>query len=250
MGLTDLRNANLGEKGRYYTAFFQLAIGIERMAKLALILDHMAKNSLRPPGKQAVRGYGHDLVSLIAKVKAISVADGHAFAANFTFNPLADRVLCFLSDFNEGMRYANLDALASGSAHRKPLDEWNQILEHVITTKIQPSTQNRITEQSMTVAQAIEEVTFSLAHDLSGQPLTTATALSTPRLLDAASRHLVWETLGLLAPMRDFIVTSGDSAQQDPTCTSANVACMPYMSKFFDFIWLDRTYVFRKKRWP
>lgn len=44
-GLTALRRANLGDKkGLFYSAFFELSIGFERVLKLALIQDHMTNH--------------------------------------------------------------------------------------------------------------------------------------------------------------------------------------------------------------
>ena len=46
-GFSALSNANINNnKGDFYVAFFQLSIGLERLMKLALILDYMATNEL------------------------------------------------------------------------------------------------------------------------------------------------------------------------------------------------------------
>jgi len=42
----------------FYSAFFELSIGFERVLKLVLILDHMARNQLVPPDSKAVEDYG------------------------------------------------------------------------------------------------------------------------------------------------------------------------------------------------
>jgi hypothetical protein len=50
-GLTALRHANINDKkGLYYSAFFELSIGLERMMKLIIIIHHMSNNNLTPPG--------------------------------------------------------------------------------------------------------------------------------------------------------------------------------------------------------
>jgi len=249
-GLTGIRNANLHDKGRYYTAFFQLAIGIERMAKLALILDCMAQNNLCAPGQQAVRTYGHDLKTLFATVQATAQARGYTLRSIFTLSQLSTDVLEFLSEFATGMRYANLDALASGNAQREPLHEWNQILQGVVKSKVPAKTKRRVTQQSTAVANALQDMSLVMASDLDGKPLSIATALSNPALLDAAAKQLIWELLSLLAPLRDFIVESGHSAERTTAAQTQSIAHIPNMSEFFDFIWLDRGNALRKKRWP
>jgi hypothetical protein len=80
--------------------------------------------------------------------------------------------------------------------------------------------------------------------------LSLPAALSTSTLLDAAAKYLIWELLSVLAPLRDFIVDAGHSAQQSQAAQAQSIANIPYMSEFFGFIWLDRDHALRKKRWP
>jgi hypothetical protein len=244
-GLTDLRKANQ-EKGRNYTAFFQLSIGIERMAKLALILDYMAQNNLQAPGERHVRAYGHDLVTLYNKVKSTSQLRGHEIASSFALSPLATQVLEFLSDFAKGMRYANLDELATGSSQRKPLEEWRLILQGAVSSKVKAKTAKR----SNAIAKVLENKISLISSDLAGTPLSLASYIYEPVLSDAASKHLIRELLSLLAPLRDFIVETSCTANQVPAACCQSTTHIPIMSEFFEFIWLDTKYLQRKKRWP
>lgn len=249
-GLTELRNANLNERGRFYSAFFQLANGIERLAKLALILDHMAQNSMSAPGQAAVRGYGHDLQRLIAMVSAAVVQRGYSLGSPFPTDPLCARMLRFLSEFATGMRYANLDGLASGNRQRDPLDEWNEILQEAANLQLNSNTRRRINERAAGIATALTGFADVLADDLAGEPLTIRTALSEPAILDAASKYMVWEVLTLLSPLRDATAEAGKAAHHIATSVVRNGERVPVLREFFDFIWLDRKYALRKKRWP
>lgn len=246
-GLTELRNANLDEQGRYYSAFFQLAIGIERLAKMALILDHMARNNLQPPGQSTVKGYGHDLQILVSKVSTIASLAG---STPFPLDPLCGKVVVFLSEFAKGMRYANLDALATGKPHRDPLSEWNDILQEVIATKIPKTTRRRISAMSGSIAELLAGKAMVIASDLAGKPLTLKSVHSEPSLLDAASKHLVWEVVTLLGPLRDAVVLSGSAVDSIAASKDPLGDRVPDLSEFFNFIWVNRTDVLRKKRWP
>lgn len=250
IGLTELRNANLNEKGRYYTAFFQLAIGIERLAKLALILDHMAQNELQAPGRPVVKGYGHDLRTLISNVSNVVSARGYDLSTPFPTDPLCTRVVAFLSDFATGMRYANLDALASGKLQRDPLGEWNEILQHTIASKMSDAAKHKINTRATAIAEALEGHAAVFASDLAGNPLTLSSAFSEPSALDTASKYLVWEVCTLLAPLRDSVVSAGYAADAVAVSINPHGDRVPVLSEFFDFLWLDRKYVLRKKRWP
>jgi hypothetical protein len=99
-GLTALRRANLGDKkGLFYSAFFELSIGFERVLKLVLILDHMARNQLVPPDSKTVEDYGHKLRSLLRPTKAVCAAHGETAPDAFQPDSLPLAILGFLDDF-------------------------------------------------------------------------------------------------------------------------------------------------------
>jgi hypothetical protein len=89
-----------------------------------------------------------------------------------------------------------------------------------------------------------------IAHDLGGNAFSVSTALSEPALVNAASKYVTWEVVSLMAPIRDVVVKAGYSADSTPAAANRSVANVPTMSEFFDFLWLDRKYVLRKRRWP
>ena len=99
-GLTALRRANLGDKkGLFYSAFFELSIGFERMLKLVLILDHMARNQLAPPDSKAIEDYGHKLRSLLDATRAVCATRGMTALDAFQGDSLPIVILGFLDDF-------------------------------------------------------------------------------------------------------------------------------------------------------
>ena len=63
-GIDLLLKANLDEQniGKFYSAFFQLTIGIERILKLVVITNHMLENNYTPPTDEELRKkYGHNI---------------------------------------------------------------------------------------------------------------------------------------------------------------------------------------------
>lgn len=70
-GLTALRRANYAQTSLYSHAFFGITIGLERMCKLAILLDSRAAPGGKYPSDAEFRNkYGHDLVKLFAAVDA------------------------------------------------------------------------------------------------------------------------------------------------------------------------------------
>ena len=210
----------------------------------------MAQNQLQAPGRPVVKGYGHDLRTLLSNVSYVVSSRGYHLSTPFPTDPLCTRVLAFLSEFATGMRYANLDSLASGKSHRDPLKEWNEILQHTIASKVSDATKHKINTRATAIAEALEGHAAVFASDLAGNPMTLKSAFSESSALDTASKYLVWEICTLLSPLRDSVVSAGYAAVAVAVSINPQGDRVPVLSEFFDFLWLDRKYVLRKKRWP
>lgn len=249
-GLTAIRNSNLGDKGRYYTGFFQMCIGIERLAKLALILDHMVDHGLTPPGTTVMRSFGHDLVSLFSKVETMAVRRSYPFVADFALSAIQDKMLSFLSSFAKGARYANLDALASGANQAEPLHDWHRILQESLTTQVPKAKSMRIEGQSAFIASKMREHTVILAHDLANHPMTVEDWFSKPRLFDEASKYLTWDLIRLIHPIKEAVVALSEEARQIASPGGRGPVRIPWMHEFYSFLYPDRKYHMRKRKWP
>ena len=57
-GLTELRAANVHNKGAFYSSLFNISVGTERLLKAIIIIDHMLRNDLAPPTRRELKGYG------------------------------------------------------------------------------------------------------------------------------------------------------------------------------------------------
>ncbi len=75
-GVTAVRNGTLMDRGKLYSGFFQLSIGMERLFKLILVIDFMVSNRLSRPTNKWLRDYGHDLVRLYDAASDLPVASG------------------------------------------------------------------------------------------------------------------------------------------------------------------------------
>lgn len=169
----------------------------------------MSQNNLLVPGRAAVKAYGHDLQALVTNVESTARTRGHALSSAFPSSTLCASVLAFLSEFANGMRYANLDALATGTYQRDPLNEWNSILQMVAAHHVRSATRQRVVSQAAGIAHALGGNVAVIANDLSGKPLTAMTVHSESTLLDHASKHIVWELVTLLCPLRDVVIGLG-----------------------------------------
>lgn len=138
-GATALGRASYASGfGEYYTAFFGLSIGIERLAKLILIADHVLSHGGKLPDQRAVKKYGHGIATLIAEANSIS--EKHSFKLRFPKpdDPISHAVVSCLDAFADASkgRYANFEAIGNPSFN--PADEpvakwWREVVEPILT---------------------------------------------------------------------------------------------------------------------
>lgn len=105
---------------------------------------------------------------------------------------------------------------------------------------------NKILGQAKMVANAISDISITIMQGLDKQPLSTEEALALPGLHDQAVKYAVLHLITMLSPIRDLISTLsrlayGLGVPQPP---------FPQMQEFLEWIWDDRQYVLRKKKWP
>jgi hypothetical protein len=112
MGVTVLAKANYAHHAHYPQAFFALSIGMERAAKLALLLEHAIRNEGHFPASRQLRDYGHNLKNLLRDVDQIDVGDYKLPAT-----PIHVAILDTLSEFAMNItRYYNQRAESRGAS--------------------------------------------------------------------------------------------------------------------------------------
>lgn len=173
-GVTALGRANYADKiGEYYTAFFGLSVGLERLAKLILVTDHAISNQGRMPGQELIRAFGHKLLDLVEA--ADHIAQSHQVRLTFPHpkNPVSTKVLECLDSFADARRgrYANFSALGDPNlGSEEPVRRWwgevgKLILQNHYYGK---QAQKRVEAHAALIDAAISPVTLVLHTDEAG----------------------------------------------------------------------------------
>lgn len=128
-GATALGRASYADGfGEYYTAFFGLSIGIERLAKLILIADHATDHNGALPDAKAGKAYGHKIKELVEK--ADQIATKHCLSLQYgkPNDPICWAAVDCLASFAEASkgRYANFEAIGNPSFDpaNEPIERW------------------------------------------------------------------------------------------------------------------------------
>ena len=246
IGLTDLRAAHVHNKGAFYSALFNLSVGIERLMKALLIIEHMLNNNLSVPTKKQLKAYGHNINELYDCCVLIAKKRNFTFPGKDALNPVQRELLSLLSDFAQTTRYHNLDALNPSHVGKDPLVHWGDILLLILEHDVTRFQKEKILNQANLVASAIDDITVTLMNGLDKRPLSTVEALALPGLHDQAAKHAVLHLVNILFPLRELASDLSHLAYTLNTPTPP----FPQMQEFIEWIWNDRQYVLRKKKWP
>jgi hypothetical protein len=245
LGLTELRKANIHNKGSFYSSLLNLSVGMERLLKAIIIMQHMLDNNLSVPTKNQLKSYGHNIIELYDACEKISVSNGVSLLDRSSLNNINQELLTLLSNFAQTTRYHNLDALSAQQTGKDPLEHWGEIMLLILKKDVTQRQRDKVLGQAKMVANAIDDISITIMHGLNKQPLTTEEALALPGLHDQAVKYAVLYLISMLSPIRDLISTLshlayGLGAVQPP---------FPQMQEFLEWIWDDRQYVLRKKKW-
>ncbi|SDG46195.1 hypothetical protein [Pseudonocardia oroxyli] len=125
-GLNALRKADHTSEGRYSQAFFGITIGLERLCKLAILLDSKISSGHFPSSRELKREYRHDLTRLFAKIDELRAPWHEELRWSLPDETICRRALQILSGFAQITRYYNLGQLTGDSnpGARDPIEEW------------------------------------------------------------------------------------------------------------------------------
>ena len=245
----ELLGAGVSQKGRYYIAFFQLAIGIERAEKLVIILDHMIKNELAPPGEKATRKHKHDLLLLHDNAKAVAGSRSITKSISFELKPLHRRMLQFLTEFANGARYANLDALASGKSTKEPLVEWNGIMDDIFKEDLSEAEKASIIQAAAAQTSLMTGRAVVLAHDLTNNSLSVESMIQQELFMKATAPYVLWNLVILVLPITELVSQLAVEARRISAKRGTVNMIIPHMDEFYDFLYLDQEYVISRESW-
>lgn len=244
-GLTELRSAHIHNKGEFYTALFNLSVGFERLLKAIVIIDHMLHHQLAVPTKRQLQARGHNIVDLYDECERIGASRNSPIPGRAQLDTIDGELLQLLSDFARVTRYRNLDALSASQTSDDPLGRLNQLLLAILVRDVPQRQKDKIVNQANIIVNQIDDITHTVMHGLDQRPLSTADALSLPGLHDQSAQFAVLRIIKLLSPLRDLLANVSRGAYN-----FGPVPPFPQMHEFLEWLWDDRKYVLRKKRWP
>lgn len=149
-GLTQIIQADYIYKGKYFQAFNNLSIGLERIGKLCLILDfYIEGNGKFPKLTYLKTEIGHKLLVLYNKTNDIIIRRSISlrFLGNLE-NEIHQNILGILTNFAEGDRYSNLNLLTNGNYINDPVASWYNKVDTLICEEIPIKIKSKLSKKA------------------------------------------------------------------------------------------------------
>lgn len=250
MGVTALGKANYAHHAHYPQAFFALSIGMERAAKLALVVDYAIQNKGAFPSNKQLRQFGHNLKSLLCEVDAI--AGSGRLSANtrrLPRTPIHDGIIDSLSEFASNItRYYNLDLVtdAPGVAQKvDPVASWHaRVVDPVIAKHVTTRQMKKVERNAALTDVLTGDFTMVMHHAETGQPLETVYDASRQTGLNTmAEPYVRLYVLHIVRFLASVLSKLGYQAQV------AGLEDIPYLSEFFAIYNNDDAMLKSRKTW-
>lgn len=245
IGVTALGRANYAQRAYYAEAFFALSVGLERSAKLAIVLDRAIDGGGEFPDEQAYRRFGHRLRDLMGEAAAIGKRRSRE-APSLPDSDIQKAMLSVLTDFASNVtRYYNLDLLSGTTAAEAPIAAWDrQVTQRVLDAHDTKRTREHRERNAEAVGALMDSFAFVRHESESGAALHSAgTAALRTGELELARR---WERVYLLQLGRFIYGVMGVLTGPAQAALEGQV---PYLNEFFAIFGNDDDYFRSRKTW-
>lgn len=186
IGLTCFRRHSMQDNGKFATGMFSIGVGMERLLKLNIILEHDC-NKGGLPSNQELRKAGHNVSDLFSRTQKINSEMDLGVSDDGVNEIISRTILSHISEFSIQARYYNLDLVSGSSAqHRKgdPMQRWNaEVAIPILQRHHKISKRER---QALSYAYFVEDNSLASTYffDYSGEPVCNFAAATRQILKD------------------------------------------------------------------
>jgi len=236
--------------GYFYSAFFHISIGMERILKLAVVTDYMLSNNYQTPTiKQLKKDFSHDIKTLyLESLNMMPRYLPNVIVPNRTNNDNA--LIDFFTEYGTGTRYFNLNEVCEAKMDRSPLDKWldlsRSIYEEYTLSQIrQKSAMNLIYKMDRVGSR--NGFTFHL--DEHGHQMTGFDCIHRQYLIEKSAPLIIWRLIELLQPIYFLLKAMACKATDYEIENKISSMVIPHYEDFFDFLLAEKSTIKRRKKW-
>jgi hypothetical protein len=251
-GVTALGRANYADKkGEYYTAFFGLSVGLERLTKLILVADHAISNGGQMPEEKIVRKYGHKLIELTNEADLKAHKHRVKLAYPRPTSAIAPKIVECLDAFADASRgrYANFAALGNPNlGQEEPIAKWwGEVAELILKEHYYGTpTQVRVEARAKAIDKMMSPFSAVLFFNESGETmqdvLSSSLRTGQTELVQRFGRYYALTVVRWLADLFSGLSQSA--------CDNHKVESFSGVYEYFQTFTVDDQYLKTRKVWP
>ena len=234
--------------GYFYSSFFSISIGMERLLKLAVITHYMLTNKYATPTvKQLKTKFGHNVKILYGEcMKLMPIYHPKQTKLETEDQALID----FFTEYAANSRYFNLNEVCEARMDRSPLDKWLEIARSVYERHT--SYQDR-QKCAMDLLYGMDRTgrqnTFTNYLDESGHPMMVFDCLHRQYVIKKNAPLVIWRLVEILRPIYILLEAMAHKASEYETSQDKPIMIIPHYEDFFYFLLADKAAIKRRKRW-
>ena len=243
------KSVDVEQEPLLYVAFFNFSVGLERLLKLNLILDHcVEKSGAMPTNKTLKDDFGHNVVKLYGASEKLHSKYKIQVSDSCLLDSTDRRLIKFLGDFAIKGRYFNLDDLTGNRNGEDPIPEWGRILNEIYSKDVSAIKQASNEEQVEALADSLKKHTVYVpATGLDGKTLSYEEFYQDQGKMRLVMPKVIWRLIKILCPMKELIFILSQRLHTEQMRSLE----VPFMEEFLEFVCADESIVSDEEEgWP
>lgn len=252
-GFDLLLKANFfqNKDGYFYSSFFHISIGMERLLKLAVITHYMLTNRYATPTiKQLRNQFGHDVKTLYEECVKLMPTYHPQHTELPPVSKEDQELIAFFTEYATNSRYFNLNEVCESKLKLSPLDKWLEIAR----TVYERHTPNQVRQKhTMDLLCSMDRKgipnRFTTNLDESGHPMMVFDCLQRQYVIEKSAPLVIWRLIEILCPIHLLLEAMARQAAEYEVSHGHKTMIIPHYEDFFYFLLADKSAIKRRKRW-
>ncbi|WP_312282584.1 hypothetical protein [Pseudescherichia sp.] len=247
-GLTALGKCRYHDRGSFYSSFFQLSIGLERLFKIIFIINHMVENDLDKPDYKTLKKFSHN----ISDIHKHCAAYGSKFLPNFNWelNWQQNLIITLLSEFAEASRYYNMDKMVKGKKETNdPLPQWNEVINSCFRKHISEKKKQKFETELNVWAEKNHAFNYTWNKGLDGHLLSQIDEYILNWKVIHVTPYITFEIVSMLEPYYHLMIELKNAVDEIEHFKGIRDPLVPYIHEIFVFFLVPKHLALRRKIW-
>lgn len=224
-GFRGVRSSPISEKEGHHLALKSIAMGLGKLTRSIVVIDHMLDHNLHLPDEEDAHGeYEQDLRNFYDACVSLGNTYGIPQKPRTELDEIDQQILLLMSDLTPVLAWYESWVGVPEQRLEVEVARWSRILLGVLENDLSASQKKRL----------------NLHDDLSG------VVLETKEVYDYASRYAVLRVALLVDSLRDLVRVVSNRGYT----LGLEAPAFPLMQEFLEWLPPDRRYILRKKQWP